>query len=291
MWLFGFHRSFQEKHISVYRNILSMRKKEDEIFRLSMKEIDRQRKTPFWEISSIDYTLHNFQIFVEFLERYKDDLSISDDNIELILEWFEELNLSFKFLCSGYYITSGIHLRWFFERYVKWLFLQKDNDYRNTYDSLISIFKKGEISYIQEVLSRFYINEDLMYKIYKYLSNTYIHRWKVSSEISFNKEKFIESTMLFSLVVTMISRLINISLGDSIDKYIQNSILKPITWEHSQYFSYVQRLFWYSFFSHQETYLFNFINDHQHWKKLMFEDIWFIESDLFSQEYLETHKS
>jgi hypothetical protein len=131
---------------------------------------------------------------MEMLDRFHEELEISEENRELILQSFDDLNLSFKMLCSGYYTSAGTHLRSFYEKNINWLHNHlTGKDERNCKTKVDGIFKHGQISYKKEPdLLKYPINEHVVYKIYGFLSHHYVHKGVNDLDLKFVRKDFVE---------------------------------------------------------------------------------------------------
>ena len=292
MWLEKFNHSFQLKYFQLHRNLFSMKEQEGIVFKKSLKALKKYKDFPIWFIWGIEDDIYEFQIFVEFLLRYKEELKISDQASELISESFDEVSLCFKFLCSGYYQTSWMHLRRFVEKNVEWLYYKKNpKAERQIKNRIIDIFSNWEVGYLQDILPKGYLSDKLLYSgVFRYLSHQFTHNGKSDINLEFNSEKFEEWIMLIVLCLVNISRLINISLWDTMEPYLKNTIISPIIpGEKPWYFSYIQWLWGHGSFSTPETFLYNFIHDSKIGRRLILEKMNLRLEELFSEEYLKDH--
>ena len=282
----------REKYISTYKKVQELHKKEWSIFKKSFKTLAKEQKIIFWELKWLDWSFYNFQIFVEMLDRFKNDLNIDDDNHQLIIQAYDDLHLSFKMLCSWYYTSAWTHLRSFYEKNINWLHNHlSDKEERNCRTKVDGIFKLWQISYIKEPeLLKYPIHEDVVYWIYRYLSHNYVHNWINDLDLRFIREEFIEGVVLIDICIHIIARLINIGIWDDLEKWpIKEKILNQVD-DYPFYYSYVQRLFGFWFTTSPEVFFFNYIYDSQIAKHLILEKIGFKLEDLCSATYLESHK-
>lgn len=292
MWIQKLSHSFQLKYFQLHRNLFSMKEQEDIIFKKSLKALKKYKDFPIWLIWGIEDDIYEFQIFVEFLLRYKEELKISDRAWGLISESFDEVSLCFKFLCSGYYQTSWMHLRRFVEKNIEWLYFHKNSKKEWRIPNRINnIFLNWEVGYLQGILPKWYVSDELLYDgVFRYLSNQFTHNGKVEVNLEFSTEKLEEWIMLIILCLTLISRLINVSLWDTMEPYVENRIQSPvIPYENPQYFSYIQWLLGHGSLSTPETFLYNFIHDSKIGKKLIVEKMGLNPKELFTEEYLSGH--
>lgn len=292
MWLQKLSHSFQLKYFQLHRNLFSMKEKEDIVFRQSLKTLKKYKDFPIWFIWGIEDDIYEFQIFVEFLQRYKKELKISDHAAELISESFDEISLCFKFLCSGYYHTSWMHLRRFVEKNIEWLYYHKNTkSERHIKPKMKDIFLRWEVGYLQDILPKWYVSDELLYNgVFQYLSNQFTHNGKSDIHLKFDKDKFEEWIMLIILCLTLVSRLINVSLWDTMEPYLENRIQSPVMWDEKPwYFSYIQWLWGHWFFSTPETFLYNFVHDSKVGKRLIVDKMWLNLKELFTEEYLVDH--
>ena len=75
------------------------------------------------------------------------------------------------------------------------------------------IFQYGQISYVKEPdLNKYPVHEDLVYRIYKYLSHHYVHKGIHNLDLKFLKEDFVEGVVLMDICIHVIARLINIAI-------------------------------------------------------------------------------
>lgn len=289
MWLQKLSHSFQLKYFQLHRNLFSMKEKEDIVFKQSLKALKKHGNFPIWFIWGIEDNVYEFQIFVEFLQRYKSELKISDHASELILESFDEISLCFKFLYSGYYHTSWMHLRRFVEKNIEWLYYHKNPKAEKQIKNRIKdIFTNWEVGYLQDILPKWCVSDELLYDgVFRYLSNQYTHNGKCDIHLEFHKDKFEEWIMLIILCLTLISRLINVSIWDTMEPYLKNTIQSPvIPDEKPWYFSYIQWLWGHWFFSTPETFLYNFVHDSKVGKRLIVDKMWLNLKELFTEENL-----
>lgn len=280
------------RYISIYQQTLEMQKKEGKIFRQSFDTLEKEKKQIFWEIAGLDWTFYNFQIFIELLERFRINLEINEENNELILQSFDDLNMGFKMLCSWYYIAAGTHLRSFYEKNINWLHNHLTNRYeRNCRTKIDEIFKNGQISYIKEPdLLKFPVHEEMVYKIYWFLSHHYVHNGINNLDIKFNRDAFVEGIVLMDICIHTIARLINIAIGDDLEAWpLKEKILHQVE-EYPFYFSYVQRLFGFGITTSPEVFFFNYLYDSKIARELILKRMWFKLEDLCSDRYLKSHK-
>lgn len=282
----------REKFISIYRQVQELHKKEWVIFKESFKTLERWQDEIFGELNWLDWTFYNFQIFVEMLDRFHKELKISNENRELILQSFDDLNLSFKMLCSGYYTSAGTHLRSFYEKNINWLHNHLTwRDERNCRTKVDEIFKHGQISYTKEPnLLKYPIHEDVVYKIYWFLSRHYVHKGINNLDIKFVRNDFVEGVVLTDICVHIIARFIHVAIGDDIDKKpIKERVLHQVD-DYPYYFSYVQRLLGFGITTSPEVFFFNYVHDSTIARELILGKIGFRLEDLCSVSYLKSHR-
>lgn len=267
------------KWIKIYNNLFSSNEKEQNIFNKSLNLLDKKH-------TDIQHYLYYFQILIEFLNKYKNNIWIDEKSIFYLDNWFEELNISFRFLNIWYYNSSAIHLRLFIENtinfiynYSCWIWNIKFNNDLNLKDRLY----KSIVCRENKIEDQYYFNKQWFYNLYKYFSIKYIHKW-ILEDIEFSKDKYELWILYIELLLILIPKIIEISIWDKIEENWHWEI-NIIIDESPIYYTYLSHLF------NQWNHLFNIICcENGKYKKIILEDIGLKLEDWFSEEYINNHK-
>lgn len=220
-----------DKYITVLNKTKKIQKKENEI---KKETINFEIKHSF--TSSFEYLFYDFQIFIEFIEKFK-------DNMNLKYEWnfsdiLDDLTFMYRFLKLWYYEVCWFYLRNMFEFWLDCFCLDKKISRKK--DKLDRIIKKKKAN---EWPMKFITTE--VYKLYEYLSKYYTHQHKSTDEYKFDEKKYLEIEGLSVVILITISNITaNLIDGDLLFKYSKEKINAPIDW-YFFYENYIWPLIWY----------------------------------------------
>lgn len=291
-----------KNHVKIYDNIFIAHEKENQVFEESLIFLETSNKYPLKDYeNSFVRKFYNFELLVELFNRFYKKMNISEHNLSYINYAFEELNIAFRFNMIWYYNSANIHLRIFIENIVNfvyfhfWEFNLVENVERDWLKVKIEkCFKKWQFSYKNEnpkdkdVYDKYYFNADEYYKIYKHLSNNFIHKTNNIESLKFDENKFNDFFVLFTLSLMFSARFLKVTIWYDIEQNWKNKILKQID-DYSYYWNYLQFLFNENkIITNQYSGLYNLIHDNKELNlDLIYNKIGLIEKNLFSPEYLE----
>lgn len=246
-----------DKFITVNKQAKLLHKKEQEIYKQTMKF---EKKNPL--VASFDYLLYDFQIFCEFIEKYKDELELKYD-----WDMFELLNyfsLVLRFLRIWYYESSWIYVRKAFEYWLNMFYSGKK-----------SVWTRKKIQFIIDKKKAkgwpMMFDVDEVYKIYSYLSDKFTHfNWNTVN-IKFDKRKIFEMDSVFVITIITISNMtVNLIDDGILLKYWKNKIDNPVE-EYIYYANYIWPLVWSWFISGCQYWFKNACAFYELWKSLDLE--------------------
>ena len=221
-----FHQaSSNEKYITVNKQSLFLNEKEQRIFKETLKFEKKHA-----DISSFDYLYYDFQIFCDFLEKYKTEFEIN--YVWDFHELLENFSLVMRFLKIWYYEPCWIYIRKTFE---EWLKLLSGDAWNKNVKSKLKIILNLRISEIWPMI----FDLDEVYKLYKYLSEKYTHNhWNIT-DIKFDWKKYLEIEWISVIIIITICNItIQMAKYEAVEKHWNDKIENPIDW-YPQYCSYI----------------------------------------------------
>lgn len=304
-----FSKIFQFKSpkndVKIYNHIFIAQEKENQVFEESLKFLEDSHKYRFKDYeNSFIRKFYNFELLVELLNRFKNEIWFNNETIEYLNFAFEELNISFRFNMIWYYNSAHIHLRLFMENIINFIYYYCINrwlieDFRITdkkepdrkakitkcFKVWIELWKIADKNW---EYNNYYFNVDEYYKFYQYLSNNFIHKSNIN-EIKFIEKEFNDYSVIFSFTLIFSARFINNCLAEEIDKFQKNKVLNPIKNEWQYYFNHIKFLTWFNWFvSNIYSEIYNIIHDHNKMNfDLIVNKVWLSLDKIFSPEYLE----
>lgn len=293
------------KNIEIYRyNYFDACKKEEEVYNLSVKFSNWKC---WWSFNtyedSLETTFYNLQLLLELLTRFQDEMQISDKSIKYLLSAHEDLKLSYRFVYLWYYNTSWIHLRWFFEKMIHFIFIYFDDLWKiddpkpfNLKDKINTCLKIWELSFKnidnqdKDLYNIHYFPVWEILKLYKFYSNDYVHDWKPDSNLSFDTKEFKKIYFLINITLIYLPRFLKATIGDQIELYWKQEIFNPIE-DYKYYRNYLQYMFGENkIFTNQYSEIYNLIHDDADNYTYAFEDLKLDTNNLFEKEYLDKMK-
>lgn len=226
-----FVSSMSEKNITAMKIAYELYNKEQIIYKKT-KQFINQSKTKV----SLDYLFYDFQILCEFIKRFYKDLSIEiiEENLDSTLEL---LWLANRFLQIGHYDAAWWYLRKAFESWLSCFHWWTPTN--NFKDKVIWLIHNRK--YASETL---FLDEKEVYKIYQYLSNMYIHKTDISSNILFDENKYNQISWTMIVVIIVMSYLVIDMVDENIlIKYQQKELLNPVD-DYKFYVAYIWPLVW-----------------------------------------------
>ena len=235
--------SIAEQHVTAIKIAHELHDKEQKVYKKT-----KQFKQNRFELS-LDYLFYDFQILWEFLHRFHNELNIKieqgylDSTLELL--W-----LANRFLEIGHYDVAWWYLRKAFESWIYCLYTGTSTE--NKKDKLIWIMRQRKSN--DTSLS---LDENEVYKIYSYLSDYYIHKTDISSDISFNSNKYSQIYWTMVVLVIVMSYLAVDMIPEKIlVEYRQKNIINPID-DYKFYAAYIWPLVWSGVISSSKTWFLN----------------------------------
>lgn len=296
-----FHFKSPKNDVKIYNHIFIAQEKENKVFQetLDFLEDSHNHFLKDYEDNFLR-KFYNFELLVELFNRFKNEIWFSEESIWFLNLAFEELKISFRFNMIWYYTSAHIHLRLFIENIInfvyyfckdKWLikFNYWDNKklkIEKCFKAWIELWKKVNTSYEEDI--KYYFNTDEYYKIYSYLSNSFIHKSNIN-EIKFIEKEFNDYSVVFSFTLIFSARFINNCLAEEIDKYQKYRVLNVVEFDHPFYFNHIKYLIWFNwFFTNIYSEIYNIIHDHNKMNyDLIINKVWLTLDKIISPEYLE----
>ncbi len=291
-----------KNHVKIYDNIFIAHEKENQVFEDSLIFLEESNKYLLKNYeNSFVRKFYYFELLVELFNRFYKEMNISEQNLSYINFAFEELNIAFRFNMIWYYNSANIHLRIFIENIVNFVYYHfwELEIIKTTSRDWLAVkiekcFKVWQFSYKndnpkdKDVYNEYYFNPDEFYKIYKHLSNNFIHKTKNVESLKFDENKFNDLFVLFTLSLMFSARFLKVTIWYDIEQKWKNKILKQID-DRPYYRNYLQSLFNENkMISNQFSELYNLIHDNKKLNlDLIYNKIGLSENSLFSFEYLE----
>lgn len=291
--------------VKIYNNIFIAHKNENNVFKKTLDYFDNSKinlKKNYED--SFVRKFYYFELLTELLNRYKKEINISENSLSYVNSAFEELNLSFRFNMIWYYDSANIHLRMFIENIINFVYYHfwdigivttNDRDWNKV--KIEKCFKVWQRSFKnlnieeKETYDEYYFNIDEFYKIYKHLSEKYIHKSYKNWMSNFKEEELNHFHVTFSLSLMFSARFIKTTMGLDIEKVWGNRVLNQIE-DYPHYWNYLQFLFNENkIFTNQFSWLYNLIFDNK--KKnynLIIEEIWLDLDMLFTSKFLNDNR-
>lgn len=290
---------------SIYKNIdifnfsyFSAYEKESKVFQDTVKFSKTYKPRMQTYQNCLEYDFYYFQLFIELITRFQNEMWINDKAINFILFAYEDLKLAYRFLYLWYYTTAWFHLRWFFEKNIFWIYhhfveskklepIKRENNVGETAKYCLKVWElscknKG----VKDVYNEYYFPTWEVLKLYKYYSSDFVHDWRPNTDLKFLKDEFKKMYFLIEITLIYIPRFLNVCIWKLIEKYWANRILNPVEW-YLFYRNYLQSLFWgNNLISNQYSQIYNLINDDKYNKDFI-KELWIDINNLFEKEYLK----
>lgn len=244
--LFSFS-SIAERHVTAVKISHELHNKEQKIYKQTKQFIQRNKLE-----LSLDYLFYDFQILCEFLGRFHNELNIKviQENLDSTLEL---LWLANRFLQIGHYDAAWWYLRKSFESWLDCIYNGIATD--NKKDKLIQIIKQRKSND-----TSLYLDEKEVYKIYSYLSEYYTHKTNISSNISFDNNKYSEIYWTMTVLVIIMSYLVVDMIDEKLlIEYWQKDIMNVID-DYKFYAAYIWPLVWSGVVSSSKSWFLNGLN-------------------------------
>lgn len=216
-----------DRFITVNKQAKLLHKKEQEIYKKT-KEFEKKYSL----IASFDFLLYDFQVYCEFIEKYKENFELKYNGN--FYDLLDNLALVKRFLEIWYYLSAWIYLRKAFEERIDMMSLKKyGNNKKDNLWYIIELKKPNEWPMTFE--------KDEVYKIYSYLSEKYAHHHQKIENIEFDGNWYLKMKSLsIILIVTICSITLQMIDSDKVEEYRGNKIDKP--GEEYEYYAYYVRL-------------------------------------------------
>lgn len=290
---------------SIYKNIdifnfsyFSAYEKESKVFQDSVKFSKTYKPWLQTYQNCLEYDFYNFQLFIELITRFQNEMWINDKSLNYVLFAYEDLKLAYRFLYLWYYTTAWFHLRWFFEKNIYWIYyhfveskklepLKNENDIGEIVRNCLKVWELScKNKDVKDVYNEYYFPTWEILKLYRYYSSDYVHDWKPNADLKFSKDEFKKMYFLFEITLIYIPRFLNVCIWKLIEKYWINRILNPIEW-YLFYRNYLQFLFWgNNLISNQYSQIYNLIYDDK-FNNNFINGLWIDINNLFEKEYLK----
>ncbi len=220
-----------ERHVTAVKVAHELHDKEQKIYKQT-KQFIQINKIEL----SLDYLFYDFQILCEFLGKFYNELNIKviQENLNSTLEL---LWLANRFLQIGHYDAAWWYLRKSFESWLDCFHGWTQTTI--TKDKIIWLIRHRK--YYSWIL---FLDENEVYKIYSYLSDVYIHKTNISSDISFDSNKYSEIYWTMTVLTIIMSYLVIDMIDEKLlIEYWQKDILNPVD-DDKFYAAYIWRLVW-----------------------------------------------
>lgn len=285
------HNDYKDIEIFDF-NYFSAYDRESKVFKESVKFSKAYKRRHQTHESYLKENFYNFQLLVELIKRFHSDIWISSENLSLILYAYEDLKLAYRFLYLWYYTTAWIHLRWFFEKNIYWIYYhfkrKKEESQCSLKDKMKECLKNWELGNRNGNFNKYYLPVWEIIKLYSHYSSDYIHKWKPNTNLSFSEKEFRKTIFLIELTLIYIPRFFKVTLWKSIEKYWNNKIPNKISSE--TYHNYLQFLFWENkLLSNQYSEIYNLINDNKE-NEVFLKEVKIEFNNLFEKGYLDDIK-
>ncbi len=250
MWILEkinlYFKSTAESEIKWFSDVFLMYEKEQKIFKQTRIYLNWDKLNNRL-IHDFEYDLYNFQLTIELLERYADEIWIDKKQRELLLEWLDALSLANRFLMIGHYNVVGKYLRNMLESNINAVHWYLKNKYRhNDWGKKITEIQQkapNELSIINNQEDR-QTNNDFpkeTAKLYDYLCS-YVHNSALVEILEYSEKQITKHILLIMITMYFVGRILLLWFNDKIPSYLYNTVRKPVRWEWKEYKTYVRNL-------------------------------------------------